>query len=69
MTDGEIEGLLAYHRSAAAGRYCQLKDRARTPEEIARSKERAAAIDAMTDEEVDAYLAGQACLRPSEIGR
>ena len=69
MTIGELEDLIHYHGSVAAGRYDELKDLARTPEEIRRSKERAALIDAMSAAELNAYLASLACLRPSEIGR
>ena len=69
MTIGEMEDLIHYHGSVAAGRYDELKDRARTSEEIRRSKERATLIDAMSAAELNAYLASLACLRPSEIGR
>ena len=68
MTDEEVDDYLRRCRSETAGRYWQLKDRARTPEEIAVSKARAAAIDAMPAEVVDAYLAGRAGL-PWRIGR
>ena len=69
MSDTKLEEFLEHHRSDAAGRYCELRDRCRTPEEIRRSTERLAAIDAMTAEEIDAYLAGLAKLPPSEKGR
>ena len=69
MTTGELEDLIRYHGSVAAGRYDELKRRVRTAEEIRRSKERAALIDAMSAAELNAYLGNLACLRPSEIGR
>ena len=34
MSGTKLEEFLEHHRSDAAGRYCELRDRCRTPEEI-----------------------------------